>query len=708
MTVKTAPRLSPADAARIAQELYGLEVAVSTLPSERDQNFALSDASGNRFVLKLANAEEDEGVLDFQNQALRRLGTEILATIDGRTVAEVAGHFVRLLPWVEGECLAQVAPHTTELLASLGEKLAEIDAALAGFSHPGMDRTLHWDIRHVDLARRHLPLLSPRRRELVERYFAAWEAIDWSALRHSVIHGDANDYNVLVRDGRVTAILDLGDSVYSATVCDLAIAVAYAMLDKPDPLAAMRTIVEAYDARYPLTAAEKSAVFPLAMTRLAMSVCISAFNAREARDDAYQQVSAAPAWRLLERMAPVPANPSSSTWAAPQTEDLLRRRHASLGPNLSLSYDQPLHIVRGWRTYLYDPGWRPYLDCVNNVAHVGHCNPRVVRAIAEQSALLNTNTRYLHELAVEYAERLTATLPDPLRVVYFVCSGSEANELALRMARAHTGQRDVIVLDAAYHGNTKGLIDVSPYKYEGPGGRGRQPWVRQMPYTEPLHSVAPGAAAFLHESALGCAGQVFLAPGFLQASYAAARAAGAVCIADEVQTGFGRAGSRFWMFETQGVVPDILTLGKPIGNGHPIGAVVTTRQIAESFSNGMEYFNTFGGNPVSCAAGLAVLDVIRDEGLQENARETGARMLAGLKELVARHECVIEARGLGLFLGLELTAAEPASAAVNRMKELGVLLSTDGPRHNVIKIKPPMCFTPEDADLVVELLDAVL
>ena len=706
MTVKTAPRLTPADAVRIARDLYGLEGSACGLPSERDQNFVLTDTAGTRFVLKLANAEEDEGVLDFQNQALRRLGTEIVTTIDGGITGRVAGHFVRLLPWIEGQCLAQVAPHTPEILASLGEKLAEIDAALAGFSHPGMHRKLHWDIRQADLARRHLPLLSPRRSELVEQYFAAWEAIDWNALRHSVIHGDANDYNVLVRDGRVVTILDLGDSVYTATVCDLAIAVAYAMLDKPDPLAVMRTIVAAYDAKYPLIAAEKAAVFPLAMTRLAMSVCISSFNAREAAGDLYQQVSAAPAWRLLERMAPVPMDVSPA--AVPEADDLLRRRHASLGPNLSVSYDDPLHIVRGWRQYLYDPGWRPYLDCVNNVAHVGHCHPRVVRAIAEQSARLNTNTRYLHELTVEYAERLAATLPDPLSVVYLVCSGSEANELALRMARTHTGHRDVVVLDAAYHGNTQTLIDVSPYKYDGPGGRGKPSWVRQMPYREPLRKVEPGAAAFLHESALGCAGQVFLAPGYLQTSYAAARAAGAVCIADEVQTGFGRAGSHFWMFETQGVIPDIVTLGKPIGNGHPMGAVITTREIAASFANGMEYFNTFGGNPVSCAAGLAVLDVIRDEGLQQNARETGAYLLAGLRELATRQESVTEARGLGLFLGLELTAAEPAAATVNRMKELGVLLSTDGPPHNVIKIKPPLCFTREDADLVIHLLDSVL
>ncbi len=714
MTVETAPRFSVVDAQSIASELYGLEAIATALPSERDQNFALTDSSGKRFVLKAANAEEDASVLAFQSAVLHHIGQRVVPTTDGRETSLVAGHFVRLLPWVEGECMAQIARQPPELLRSLGRRLASIDRKLEGFTHPAMRRILHWDIRHADLARRHLNLIGPRRRALVEHYFAAWEAIDWGALRHGVIHGDANDYNVLVRDGEVVEILDAGDSVHSAIVCDLAIAVAYAMLDKPNPLAAARLIVDAYHAEYPLTADERHAVLPLAMTRLAMSVCYSAFNAQIAAADAYQQVSADGAWRLLERLEPAPLQLPATQFPPADSANLLDRRKAVFGANLSLSYDAPLHIVRGWRQFLYDPAWRPYLDCVNNVAHVGHCHPRVVRAIAEQSAMLNTNTRYLNELTIEYAERLAATLPDPLRVVFLVCSGSEANELALRLARAHTHQRDVIVLDAAYHGNTKQLVDLSPYKFEGPGGRGRQPWVRQVPYTSPVTKVEGKVAAFLHESALGCAGQVFLAPGFLETSYAAVRAAGGVCIADEVQTGFGRAGSHFWMFETQSVAPDIVTMGKPIGNGHPMGAVVTTREIARSFANGMEYFNTFGGNPVSAAAGLAVLDVIRDEALQENARDVGAHFLAALRDVAARHPAAItEARGLGLYLGVELVRdgrpdASLAASVVNRMKELGILLSTDGPHHNVIKIKPPLCFTREDARLTAGRLDEVL
>ena len=414
-------------------------------------------------------------------------------------------------------------------------------------------------------------------------------------------------------------------------------------------------------------------------------------------------------------------------------------RRRRLGPSLSLAYRRPLEIVRGAGTFLYDQRGRAFLDMVNNVAHVGHSHPRVVAAAARQMTVLNTNTRYLHPSIVRYAERLAATLPEPLSVCFFVCSGSEANELALRMARAHTGRRGVIVLDGAYHGNTQGLIEVSPYKFAGPGGAGRPPQTRVVPmpdgyrglyrrtdpsagekFAEHVAEAASGfePAAFLSESLLSCGGQVEPPPGYLAAAYRHARAAGAVCIADEVQIGFGRVGSHFWGFQSQGpdVVPDIVTMGKPIGNGHPLGAVVTTPAIAASFANGMEYFNTFGGNPVSCEIGLAVLDVIRDENLQVRAESVGGELREGLVKLVERHEAAGDARGRGLFLGLELVesretrapSAAKASYAVERMKDHGILLSTDGPDHNVIKMKPPLSFSREDAARVLDALDRVL
>lgn len=425
----------------------------------------------------------------------------------------------------------------------------------------------------------------------------------------------------------------------------------------------------------------------------------------------------------------------------PKSETLAdRRRH--LGSNLSVAYREPLRIVRGWKQYLFDDEGRRYLDGYNNVPHVGHAHPRVVRAGAEQMAVLSTNTRYLSDIVNEYAERLTATLPEPLRVCYLLNSASEANELALRLARAHTARRDMIVLEAAYHGNTTSLIDLSPYKHAGPGGTGAPDWVHVAPlpddYRGPWKRDDPDAgekyaervgdliaqqrkagraiAGFIAESCPSVGGQIMLPPGYLAAAYAHVREAGGVCIADEVQTGLGRIGTHFWAFEAQGVVPDIVVMGKPLGNGHPLAAVVTTPAIAASFDNGMEFFSTFGGNTVSCAVGLAVLDVMREERLQENALAVGEQLLGRLRSLMARHPLIGDVRGSGLFLGVELVkdhaTLEPAAAeatyVVDRMRELGILLGTDGPHHNVVKIRPPMPFTREDGELLAAALDRVL
>lgn len=764
------------DAVRIAVELYDLNAAATPLPSERDQNFLLrsiappkesADAPREQFVLKIANSEEAYEFLELQNQLIQFLGDRkidlefprIVPGRNGEGIATIKAedgreHFVRLLTWLDGVCFAGAKQHDRKLLSSLGRGLAQMDAALAEFSHPAAHRSFYWDIRNAGMARELVWRLPEARRPLVERFFDHWAKIDWSHLRFSVIHNDANDYNILVSkpaEGRVTAILDYGDVVYSATVCELAVALAYVMLDKPDPIGAAAQVVATYNETYPLTEPEIDALYTLAVTRLCCSVCYAAKQTREAPDNEYLNISNAPAWTLLERLAMIPfAWPTrvfryacglpvvkdEDSRSRRRKEALLKARKKHLGASLSLSYKSPLHIIRGSRQYLYDSDGRRYLDCVNNVAHVGHSHPYVVRAAAEQMAILNTNTRYLHEYLIEYSERLTVLLPEPLKVVYLVNSGSEANELALRLARAHTGADEVIVVDGAYHGNTTAMIDLSPYKFDGPGGRGCPSWVHKVPLPDVFRgghrgpaagklyaaSVAEAVnksgrvAAFFCESALGCGGQIILPGGFLREAFVAVRAAGGVCVADEVQTGFGRAGTHFWMFETQNVVPDIVTLGKPIGNGHPLGAVITTPEIAAAFANGMEYFNTFGGNPVSCATGLAVLDVIREEELQQNALEVGAYLKRELRGLQDHHPLIGDVRGQGLFLGIELVrdreTLEPADTeaanVVERMKECGILVSTDGPFHNVIKIKPPLVCSCADADVLLSGLEAVL
>ena len=451
--------------------------------------------------------------------------------------------------------------------------------------------------------------------------------------------------------------------------------------------------------------------------------------------------------KVLEEISPNPYRllriPEQS-WTEPESllRNLLARRLHILGRNLSLSYKEPLTILRGEGVYLIDALGRRFVDCVNNVAHVGHCHPRVVEAQRKQSGLLNTNTRYLHPELVRYAERLCGLFPEPLNVCFLVCTGSEANELALRLAQAYTQAQGMVVVDEGYHGHTKSLIDLSPYKHNGPGGKGAPDSVRTTPmpdlyrgvyrehhpdpgsaygkkvieHAESLANSRAGLAGFICESILSCGGQIVLPENYLQTAYAGIRKLGGLCIADEVQVGFGRVGKTFWGFELQEVVPDIVTLGKPIGNGHPLAAVITTAEIAEAFANGMEYFNTFGGNPVSAAVGNAVLDVIEEEDLQKHALTLGNDLLERWKGMSKWCPALGQVRGEGLFLGMEFVAdpvqrapcAARATYVVERMKAQGFLLSTDGPDHNVIKFKPPLVFPESEAERLCHNLEQIL
>ncbi|HJM23781.1 MAG TPA: aminotransferase class III-fold pyridoxal phosphate-dependent enzyme, partial [Candidatus Thalassarchaeum sp.] len=363
----------------------------------------------------------------------------------------------------------------------------------------------------------------------------------------------------------------------------------------------------------------------------------------------------------------------------PQLDELLKQREAHLGKALSIAHGKPLHITHGRMQYLFAADGTRYLDLVNNVCHVGHSNPKVVEAGQRQMALLNTNTRYVYDGLSEYLARLAASLPEELSVGFLVNSGSEANELAVRIARAHTGAHDMVVVEGAYHGHTGMLIDLSPYKFRGPGGKGEpESWVHVVPipdsyrggerdYAAELGEIVADAgpiAGFLVESMLSCAGQIPLPPDYLPAAFEHVRAAGGLCIADEVQVGFGRVGTHMWAFEEHEVVPDIVVMGKPMGNGHPMAAVFTTPEIAASFEE-MEFFSTFGGNPVSCAVGMAVLDTIEQDGLMQRATELGGHFKAGLRELQERHPIIGDVRGRGLFLGFELVrdreTQEPAT-----------------------------------------------
>lgn len=418
-----------------------------------------------------------------------------------------------------------------------------------------------------------------------------------------------------------------------------------------------------------------------------------------------------------------------------ETNDhMLARREKLLGPAYRLFYDEPVHLVRGEGVWLYDAAGHKYLDMYNNVPHVGHCHPRVVEAICEQARTLNTHTRYLHDNILECAERLTGKLPAELDTAMFCCTGSEANELALRIARTATGRTGIIVATHAYHGNTQAIYEIStsdippedlpPYVVTVPAPdtyrgqyRGDDAGARYAHHVhdaiELLNSRGIEPAAFVIDTIISCSGVVAPPPGYLAEAARIVRESGALFVADEVQPGFGRTGRHFWGFEADDFVPDIVTTGKPMGNGHPVSAVVIRREFVEDFGRKGDYFNTFGGNPVSCAAALAVLDVIEDEGLQENALDVGRHISDGLGKLAADHDCIGDIRGTGLFIALELVsdrdqrtpAPELARTLVNGLRDRGVLTGTIGPDRNILKLRPPMVLRRADADFMLERLD---
>lgn len=418
--------------------------------------------------------------------------------------------------------------------------------------------------------------------------------------------------------------------------------------------------------------------------------------------------------------------------------ELINYRKQHLGKSLSLQYKVPIKMVRGAGPYLIDQFGSMYLDTVNNVAHVGHEHYEVVKAGQEQMALINTNSRYLHDNINSLAKELIETLPPELSVLHFVNSGSEANELAIRMVKANTGERDIIASEVGYHGNSNMCIDISSYKFDGKGGSGAPEHTHIFPlpdayrgkyrgddagdkYAEEvqkqidaIHNKGRGVGAFIIEPIISCGGQVELPQGFLSKAYALIRDAGGLCISDEVQTGCGRMGETFWGFQLHNVLPDIVTIGKPLGNGHPLAAVACTQEVAEKFANGMEYFNTFGGNPVSCAIGTEVIRTVKREKLQANALSVGTFLKTELNKLATEFPIIGDVRGKGLFLGIELVdaAMNPLAAQTdylaNRMKDHGILMSTDGPDHNVLKIKPPLVFTIENANELIFYLRKIL
>ncbi len=989
-------------AQELAKNYFDKHVTAKKLVGELDLNFKLEDKQTS-YLLKISRPNASEEFQDFQLKLMEYIATssedvlapQIIKNINGEPstcVTDKNGDIrrVRMLTWMDGRLWSSVNPKNAELLFSLGEQTGALATGFKNFDHPIAHRKFEWDLAQAGWTRDHLHLFDDEKKKVVAYFLNLFEEIqdNYQQLRKSVIHNDANDNNVIVSEDlinpQVVSIIDYGDAIFSQTINDLAVVLAYAIMNIPDPLQAATHVIEGYHSKHPLKEEELEVLYTLIGMRLVISVTKSAINKEVEPENEYLQISEKPAWELLlkwyelneqfayfnfRKVCGFDAHPHEkafkawasntsadlkmlfptldfdsvksidmsigSTWLGHTSEfssnkllsyrlgeiqnespkgiisngyletrpiystdaykkegnngpeyrtvhlgvdfwvealtaihspldgkvlavhnnnndkdygptiilehdmpsgtsfyslyghlskssltilkpgdqlkandligyigsdtengnwvphlhfqlmldmldntydfpgvstpgelevwksicpnpnvlfkeekikeagdsssqDLLKFRSEHLGKSLSLSYKDPLEMLRGDGAFLIDNTGRRYLDTVNNVAHVGHEHPRVVNAGQKQMGVLNTNTRYLHPNINEFAKKLLETFPEELSVVHFVNSGSEANELAIRMAKSNTGAEDFIAVEIGYHGNTNANIDISSYKFDGRGGKGAPEHTHIVPLPDTFRGRYQGenqgnayashvraqieniqkrgrnVAGFICESIISCGGQIELPDGYLKEAYSDVRKAGGLCIADEVQVGCGRVGSHFWAFESQEVVPDIVTIGKPIGNGHPLAAVVCTRQVADAFANGMEYFNTFGGNPVSSAIGKEVLSVIEEEGLQENALKTGNYLKNALGALKNEFPIIADVRGQGFFLGFELCTTNKtplpnqADYLINRMKELGILMSTDGPDHNVLKIKPPMVFSMENANELILRLRTVL
>ena len=750
------PDVSAALAAGVALSVFGLEGDATPLEGERDRNFRL-DADGGSFVLKVGNPADAAGTVEMQvlamEHALEADPTLAIArprrTADGRPTGSVAidgvDHAVQLVAFIDGAPLPP-GPSTPATRRSIGAALARLDQALAGFSHALAQRALLWDVARLPELRPKLAYLEPERRALVERALDRYDAVVEPALAFvpiSTIHGDVNPGNVLVsRDDpeRVAGLVDFGDLVRTRTVIDPAIAAAYQAFGSRDPLDPLVEVVTAYHAIRPLSAAELRLVPELAAARMAQSLLISAWRAGLHPDNVEYILADADdcfaTLALLHEHDPEALGTAlaEACGVRPRSAGSLAEsvtlRMARLGPALSLSYDEPVRLVSGNGVWLTDADGNRLLDAYNNVPQVGHSHPRVTAALAAQARRLTTNTRYLVDGVAAYADRLTALLPGELSVVMFVNSGSEANDVAIQIARAVTGSRGAVITEHAYHGTTAATAALSP---EEIGPAALEPWVARIGGAATLGSAdaasrvgdeVDGAFARLRAAGNGAAFLIFddvfssdgifaVPPGYLATAYERARAVGALCIADEVQAGFGRVGTPFWGFAQDGVVPDIVTLGKPMGNGHPMGAVVTTPAIAAEFAARWHFFSTFAGSPVAAAVGSAVLDVIERERLAEQAERVGVHLRERLREVATTHPVVTEVRGPGLFVGVELDCDVPGRDGIGRrvangLRRRGVLVGATGPRLNVIKIRPPLVFTEAHADRVAAALDETL
>jgi 4-aminobutyrate aminotransferase-like enzyme/Ser/Thr protein kinase RdoA (MazF antagonist) len=776
------PSFGIAEGERIARDVYGLAVSIRALPGERDCNFRIRTASApgaaaREFVLKIHNLDDDAGGADCLIRALAHVAEQDPRLPVPRLVptqqGEEIGRFERdgvaygtcLLGFIPGRLLGESNPDPA-LLQDMGAVLARIDRALQGFTHPALGRRLAWDVRRLpELIDFGGHIESAALRDAALQVSRAMESClpRLRGLRSQAIHGDCHAGNVLVdAEGRsISGILDFGDMIHAPRILEPAVAMAELLAHAVAPLDGVADVLRGYARGQALETAEVELLYDLVNARLAVMVLVHAWRTR--RDPAGAKVlqgAAAHAGRALLQLVAVGRETFTPVWhAAAGTApigplmvgdathvathaathvathvEVLARRHRLMGSGAELFYEKPLHIVRGSGVWLYDVQGQAYLDVYNNVPHVGHTHPTVVAAIQRQTAILATHTRYLHETILDYAHELTSRLPAHLDTCIFVNSGSEANDVAWRIARMLTGHRGALVMEHAYHGITDAAAALTPRRGEprdahvatlaAPPAELRAD--SELGRAEALAAAENAAraiaglrargfapAAFYIDSAITSSGIFDPPPAWAETVQTQVRSAGGLIVADEVQYGLGRSGSHFWGFERRGFTPDIVTLGKPVGNGYPMGVLVANRAAIEAFQAEFGFFSTFGGNAVAAAAGLAVLEVLEREELMANAAATGAYLRAQLESVAARHESLGRVRGAGLLLGVEVLGSDAAHAKrrckriINCLAaEFHILIGYEGPHSSILKLRPPLPFRPEHADRLIEAIDA--
>ncbi len=731
-------------------------VEIDKLDGYISNNYKIKSDKDELFVFKHYTDPSELELIHAENNLLEEISPDLSYQIPkainrgGFTVHQHDDQtFSRLVPYIEGKFLDEVE-HTDELLYNFGQAIAEMDIALEGKRNSVIEnRKLIWDIQHSLLNKSKANSIQEAdQRKLVDFYFDQFEQFampQYQDLRYSIIHGDMNIQNVLTDGNKISGVIDFGDMCYSPMVNELAVALTYIMFEKEEPIKAAQNVIKGYQSKYPLYEKELKLLYYLIPARLCVSLCNSAAAKTKGEDTDYILISEKPASDLLEKWIsfnPIQVKSSFLEAAGFDVEDSKLKkektfagRKQNTGKSLSLSYTTPIYMTGASFQYMYDHDGNTYLDAYNNIPHVGHSHPRVSSAISKQVRTLNTNTRYVYDSFAEYTQKLLGYFPDQLKKVFLVNSGSEATDLAIRMANTYTCRSHQLVLDQGYHGNTQSGIQVSSYKFDGKGGGGiprnvtklSLPKLYNGEYSTTEEYIKDAIkkiddliekkiipSAFIAEPISGCGGQVPLAPGYLKTLKSYLEKHGILTIIDEVQTGFGRLGDHFWGFQMHDIIPDIVVLGKPMGNGHPVAAVVTTDQIADAFANGMEFFSSFGGNTVSCAAAKAVLEVIEEEELTNRAKETGEYFVHELISLQNEFSTIGDIRGKGLFLGIEFVQenldpnTELAACVKNQLKDNFILSGTDGPFENVLKIKPPLCFNKKNVDQFVNTLHQIL